>query len=38
MTVPAAVAKSIPPGRGIYHNDGMFSISPAARCPQWKTT
>jgi len=38
MTVPAAVAKSIPPGRRIYHNNKMFSISPAARYPQWKTT
>ena len=36
MTVPPAVAKSIPPSRRIYHNSGMFSISPAARDPQWK--
>jgi hypothetical protein len=38
MTVPTAVAIGIPPGRRIYHNRKMFSISPAARYPQWITT
>jgi len=30
MTVPIAAAIGIPPGRRIYHNRQMFSISPAA--------
>jgi hypothetical protein len=38
MTVPTAAANGIPPGRVIDHNKKMFSISPAARYPQWKTT
>jgi hypothetical protein len=35
MMVPPTVAKNIPPSRRIYHNKRMFSISPAARDPQW---
>jgi len=38
MTVPTTAAIGIPPDRRIYHNRKMFSTSPTARDPQWKTT